>query len=233
MHDLGTLAGYDNSEAFDINNSGQIVGDSGQGFPGEMISNGGAGFLYDGTMHALATSNTIYASGINATGQITGEFSPTGGPPAHVFVETNGATQDLGDPFGGGGSVGLGINDSGQVVGFSLQSDGVTSRAFVSNGGTLQDIGTFGGRQTIALDINNAGQVVGVSGLPDNSNHAFLYSNGTLVDLNSQIDPAAGWVLLGAASINEAGQIAGAAELNGLEHAIILTPNQVVSTTPP
>jgi hypothetical protein len=47
-----------------------------------------------------------------------------------------------------------------------------------------------------------------------------------MVDLNTKIDPATGWVVLGASGINDAGQIAawGTNNLTGARHALRLTP---------
>ncbi len=50
---------------------------------------------------------------------------------------------------------------------------------------------TQGGVDSIGLGINNAGQVVGTSRLAPTLEHAFLYSNGQLRDLNDLVDPRA------------------------------------------
>ena len=71
--------------------------------------------------------------------------------------------------------------------------------------------------------INGLGQVVGVSG-----NSAFLYSGGKLTDLNSAIDPNAGWTLDYANGINNNGQITGFGFHDGRTEAFLLTPNAAV-----
>jgi len=43
----------------------------------------------------------------------------------------------------------------------------------------------------------------------DNSFRAFMWKNGTGIDLNTLIDSASGWVLLSAKTINDSGQIVG------------------------
>jgi probable HAF family extracellular repeat protein len=57
--------------------------------------------------------------------------------------------------------------------------------------------------------------------------HAFIYSGGVMLDLNSLLNSnAAGWELQYASGINAAGQIVGFGTLNGGQdaHAFLLTP---------
>src|SRR5262245_25686666 len=65
--DLGTLGGPD-SYAYDVNNHGQVVGES---FLNLSQSHA---FLYDGTMHDLGTlgGSSSYAYRINDSGQAAG-----------------------------------------------------------------------------------------------------------------------------------------------------------------
>jgi probable HAF family extracellular repeat protein len=68
--------------------------------------------------------------------------------------------------------------------------------------------------------------VVGEAQTPSGAAHAFLYDGTTMRDLNSLLDAsAAGWEVLRALDINDAGQIvADARHSNGSEHAVLLTP---------
>ena len=87
----------------------------------------------------------------------------------------------------------------------------------------MTDLGTLSG-DTIseALGINDLGQVVGYSG-----GRGFLYSGGTMVDLNSLVDPSLECNLQ-AMGINDRQQIvAVGSELlgdSGQEHAALLSP---------
>jgi probable HAF family extracellular repeat protein len=56
--------------------------------------------------------------------------------------------------------------------------------------------------------------------------HAFLYSDGTMLDLNTLLAPEyAGWDLTSANGINDNGWIIGGARgPDGLDHAFLLTP---------
>ena len=59
-----------------------------------------------------------------------------------------------------------------------------------------------------ALGLNAAGQVVGGSYTTGDAFHAFLYSGGTMIDLNNY-SSGVGWVLGNAAAINDKGWIVG------------------------
>jgi len=48
---------------------------------------------------------------------------------------------------------------------------------------TATDIGTLGGEEASAMDINDLGQMTGWAMLADGTSHAFLYSNGSMVDV--------------------------------------------------
>lgn len=55
-------------------------------------------------------------------------------------------------------------------------------------------------------------------------NHAYIFSDGKIMDLNSLIDPASGWNLELATDINDNGQIVGTGIVGGMHHAYLLTP---------
>ena len=61
--------------------------------------------------------------------------------------------------------------------------------------------------------------------------HAFLYSNGTMTDLNNLISPSFGWTLESATAINDNGQIVGyGLGPSGQTDAFLLTPVPEPST---
>jgi probable HAF family extracellular repeat protein len=87
----------------------------------------------------------------------------------------------------------------------------------------------FGPDGSGALGINDAGQVVGFMpafGGPIR-NHAFLYADGALTDLNRLIPSGSGILLESAAAINNAGQIVGSGwSADGRSrHGFLLTPD--------
>jgi probable HAF family extracellular repeat protein len=159
--DLGTFGG-NQTNAYEINNSGQVVGN--------YSLNGWHSALYDnGTWTDLGISGESYAFAINNSGQIVG-YSTNSFGTRIAFLFDNGAMTELGTL--NGNSTAYGINDIGQVVGSS-------GNAFLwdsSNG--MQNLNDFlpsssGWTLTTANAINNAGQIVG-NGYINGEQHAFL-----------------------------------------------------------
>jgi probable HAF family extracellular repeat protein len=229
IQDLGTLGTGSFSEAWGVNNAGQIVGWS--------YTNGGGGltgvhaFLYteaQGLIDLTPDSDQGTATDINEAGQVTGYKTALGG--YHAFRWQEGTFVDLGVLPGFAHSFGWGINASGQVAGNSTSASGNSERLVRYTDGTgLQNLGGVG-EHNVAMGINALGQVVGTRG--SSQKRAVLYSDAAgLRDLNALIDPSLGWVLLAANDINDAGQIVGYGFNNftGLTHAVRLRP----TNTPP
>lgn len=221
MADLGTLPGGHESRGRGINNQGEVVGDS-----------YGRAFLYkNGKMvdlNSLIPADSGWtlgtASGINDAGQIvgTGRYHLRIG---HGFLYSEGKITDMGalsgtsqdpkDPGSHGGSqyYGGGINDQGDAIGTSERalSDG---SAFLYSKGRLIRFETrayWSGAEA----INNLGQVVGsFAFLRGGSSgeiviHAFLFTGGRFVDLNTLIPKRPHWLLEEAYGINDRGEIVG------------------------
>jgi probable HAF family extracellular repeat protein len=230
VQDLGTLGTGFYSEAWGVNNLGQVVGwsytNEGSGLTGVH------GFVYseaEGLVDLTPESDTGSALDINDAGQVTGYKTALGG--YHAFRWQGGTFVDLGVLPGFAHSFGWAINASGQVTGNSTSGSGNSERLFRSiDGEGLQDLGGEG-EHNVALGINAAGQVVGTRGR--SLTRALLYTDAAgLQDLNTLIDPSLGWVLLAANDINDAQQIAGYALNNftGQTHAVRLRPT---SAPPP
>ena len=224
--DLGALPGGDYSEGLAVNGSGATVGYS--------YTNGGSfvgihGFRYTdaaGLVDITPTADTAYARGINTFGQIAGTRE------YRAFRWSAGTFTDLGVPPGFAHSFGYAINDAGQVAGHVVSGDGNSERLFRYTNGTGMVVLGGVGENNSAFGINSKGDVVG-EGLPGTSTglfhgfRALLYTDEAgLVDLNTLIDPASGWVLLSATGINDAGQISGRGFNNFTQRttAIRLTP---------
>jgi len=229
MHDLGTLGGH--SEGRDINNGGHVTGVS--GLTGNAIHHA---FLYDGVMHDLGTLGGTSSGGwgINDSGQVTGHSYTTGDDhtTTRAFLWTpttpNGASGtmlDLGT-LGGPSSEGYGVNSSGHVTGGSYTAENA-QHAFLYDG-AMHDLGTLGGTISTGQGINASGHVTGWSYTNSGDTgdtHAFVYAEASgMVDLNSLIDPLAGWTLIRGWAINDVGQITGTGVIGGEEHAFLLTP---------
>jgi len=260
MHDLGVLNSVpDFSRAFGINGVGQITGvstaaDHGSymqhpfffdgtmhdlGFPGagEGINDSGhivgmtgtRAFLYDGSVHLLGTGsgNQSNAVSINNHDQIAGTISTVNAIGSAVVEHAffyDGTLHELG-ALGGTNSLGRQINDAGHIVGWANTLSDAASHAFVYDG-TMHDLAPTDPNSSEALGINNGGQVVG-----DFSHGAFIWTATTgMLDLNSLIDPAAGWFLVSAGGINDVGQITGLGQIGGHVHAFLATPVPEPST---
>lgn len=219
--DLGTLTGSGNSHAFGLNDSGQVVGLSAapEGhYRAFLYSNGAMRDL--GTLGGADSS----AAAINDAGQVAGS-SATADGETHAFLYSNGLMSDLGTLESHTTSYATAINNAGEVAGASYTPGGPSS-AFLYSGASMQALGTLGGPGSGATGLNDAGHVVGWSDTAhDAEPHAFLYRDGRMLDLNTLPEvAAAGWRLVYAAAINNAGQIAGRGIVNGQARAFLLSP---------
>ena len=100
---------------------------------------------------------------------------------------------------------------------------------------SVTDLGTLGGTTSTANSVaaqgtNAAGMIVGSSTTSDNAEHAFLFAQGQMFDLNTLCDLATSdfRVLTVARAINDSCVIIGEGiTTNGSKHAFMLTPLQV------
>lgn len=205
MEDLGTLPTYGKpySEAFDINDSGQVAGTV-RFHTRDPRHN--ACKWEDGAIERLGDLGCPWpyvpgsaARGINNVGDIVGATSIRDTLGDHAFIHSAGVMKDLGTLGGSSqSSLARAINDIGEIVGVSKY---YPYHAFRYSGDSMLDLGTLGGNSSDAFDINNIGQVVG------ESSTAFVWdetdgmrSIGTLGGNSSR-----------AYAINDVGQIVGTA----------------------
>lgn len=183
----------------------------------------------------LGGSNTA-ATAINSNAHVAGyadlppPYTPAG-VVHHAFLYMNGATQDLGTL--GQNSEASALNDSDVVVG-RWQAGDLSSpwQAFRYANGAMQNLGTLGGGSSEALAISPAGVIVGWAQTSSNAQHAFIWSDGVMTDLNTLIPSGTGWVLEAATGIAtgistaNAGResIVGYGQYQGQRHAFFLTP---------
>ena len=225
MTDLGVLSGKTKRWAYGINDHGQVVGASASiGDTRPFLSDSINGIqdlgLLPGTLQGIAGD-------INNNGEVVG--SCTGIP----FLWDDVKGLQVLETIAGTDSIAIAINDRGQIAGNSYTAEGFIHACLWDESHRVHDLGTLPGRETsTALGINNYGDVVGSSmEWPQSDQHAFLWTDGAMNDLNNFLPPDSGWELVVAKDINDAGQIVGwgRVDLDGdgtfdETHAFLLTP---------
>ena len=114
------------------------------------------------------------------------------------------------------------INNSNIMAGYSTTAGGYTEACIWENATSIISIGTLGGNESWAEAINDENIIVGSSLTSSDDEHAFVYMDDQMLDLNDYIDASSGWVLTTAQDINLCGQIVGAGIINGETHAFLL-----------
>jgi probable HAF family extracellular repeat protein len=237
MRDLGTLGTGTDAQAILINEAGQVVGWS------YVSSNPSpfcvAGFLTtdsfiwdrkDGMKDLGSLGGTCtLATDLNNHGQFVGASNLTGDQKQHAFLWEHGSMQDLGGSLGGDYTGAYAMNDAGAVVGYAFLPGDTTFHATQwSHPGKMTDIGLVGNDTcSSAGSINARTQVVGESA-PDcnfDNARAFLWEDGSLVNLNALVPHRSALYLQFAENINERGEIVGTGlDAQGNGHAVLLIP---------
>lgn len=240
MRDLGTLHGSTDAQALLINERGQVVGLSYVGsaptpscnaglslVTGSFIWEEGKGMRDIGNLGGTCTT----AQDLNNRGQVIGASNLAGDQAQHAFLWEDGSMRDLGGSLGGNFTGAFALNEQGNIVGFATLPQDATFHAVLWTGiGNLTDLGVLGNDQcSLGASINARMQVVGSSLATCNSDTgsvtAFLWEDGSIVDLNALIPSSSSLSLQFTQTINDRGEIAGTgADAAGDEHAFLLIP---------
>jgi len=210
------------AEAYGINDSGQIAGQCRnsmflQGYACVVSSNGAITALPESNptieclyINTIIPANIPAAVAINNNGQVLGNcFNGAGGL---AVVWTNDTPTVL-PTLGGVAGNGTAISGNGQVVGTSQTSTGAED-GFLWSNGTMTDLGS----NFSPAAVNASGVIVGGQ---------FVYSGGTLQNLNNLIPAGSPYQIQSATGINNNGQIVANATASGnpyQEHALLLNP---------
>ncbi len=194
------------TEAFGINNGGQIVG----AFYGHDFVTHGF-LLSDGvfTQIDFPAATATYATGINDSGQIVGFYTVMGSD--HGFLLT-GINFTMIDVLGASSTWASGINNQGVVVGYSFTN---VYSGFIWNQGVVTTLtdpkASTGG--TSATAINNLGDVVGYYGNAAGKTVGFVFKNGRFQDISFPK-----WNAVVPLGVNDIGRVVGfAISENGSE----------------
>lgn len=203
-----------------ISRRGMVVGQGEEG-DGRQLIRYDAGKVSTLAMPAGATA--YHPDVINDQGQIAGSAGISygahiNGAPAQygswgisrAYLYSAGKVSYLGFLAGYNQTYPQGINQQGVLVGTASYSGPLPRECITAKG----------------LTMNLIEMATRCRPTLSKPNRAFIYSNQGLVDLNRLLSPeqAAQYVLTGAAAINDAGQIAATATVNGQSRAVLLTP---------
>lgn len=244
---LALLSGGNNSYALDMNDRGQVVGFSDTDvYDLDCATARTAGFRFqaviwepNGRIRQLAPfkgDTVANAFGINNQGQIVGNSGVCGSITPPPYVTPSHAVLWLrdGTPINvgslGGAAAASAINEHGDVSGTSLTAEG-SPEAFLwrPETGKLVELKPPAGF-VLAVNpccktINNEREIVGLMFNADFSQqHAFVWKEGIMIDLNDLIPKGSPWMLQSANGINASGQIAGQGLIHGEVHAFLATP---------
>lgn len=231
MNTLPALTGQSWSDAFGINNQGQIVGRSVSSDHKQRAVRWDSGSTTD--LGGFTGQGNGIAYGITGFGRAYGVSDGRAfltAPNAVINPETD-ALLSL-----SGAASALGCNENNEVVGFYRDALFV-EHSFVYRNGAMVDLGPPlpGNTQSHANAINDHSIIVGrtfwsevIYSTRVDHNTAVIWRDGKMIDLNTLIPSDSGWYLLSAIDINNVGQIVcSGTRADFSTGELILTPNGI------
>ena len=202
-----TIVGPVNSQPYDINQAGVVVGTYPYGRGTRGFLNRGGGVVGIGAV-TLASSLAI-----NDKEQVLGNWTTSSGQ-SRGFIYYRGTRRDIGT-IPGRATTYTDINNAGYITAIGSSTEPSTGpRSFLrAPNGKFIDIGNlpFENPITRALALNNRNQITGESGpflLPDIPFHGFIWTRGVMRDIGTL-----GYEPVGGQDINDRGQVTGYAAL--------------------
>jgi len=238
MRDLGTLGTGTDAEALLVNEHEQIVGVSyTNSVPSfycaqnlDLLLTTGAFLWQNGNMKDLGNfgGTCTFPDDLNDQGQVVGLSTLAGDQFQHAFLWNHGSLNDLPNTIGGSNGAAIALNNAGDAVGWASLPGDQDVRAALWRNNTMTDLGTVDGDPcSVGSSINATKQVIGVSvpACDFSQTRAFLWEDGSIVDLNTLIPPHSELYLTSPETINDQGEIAGLGlDSNSNEHAFLLIP---------
>lgn len=203
------------SIALGVNDAGQIAG-------WRTLAGGTMAFRYHGGVFddiSVPGGEATAASLINAAGDVAGTINMADG--RHLFLFSGGALRDV-----GAGISASAINDAAQLAGLALISAS-KSHAFVTRAGMPVDLGSLAAApndSSAARSINRSGHIVGWSNTPDGGKTGVISVGAGLQDLRTLLTADTPAALTDAFWINDAEQVAAIGDVDGHQHAYLLSP---------
>jgi len=222
LTDLRTLGGK-SSEAWDVNNAGQVVGRA-ENAKGETRA-----FLWEagrGMRDLNAPGRDPWAFRISGKGQVIGY---TEGNTRSFQWERGKATILNPTPLEGFKAfVALNINERGDIIGgFDRGGAGGTHEdriALYRDGKTTLIELPQPSKSSNAFGLTSNGLVVGNAFQTPSGQHAFIWKDGKSALLNHLLPPEEKWDIYFATAVNDKGQIAAVGRREGKTHMLLLTP---------
>lgn len=218
MQEIGAFVGT-TSDAHGINNGTQIAGEE-NNHVGDNLS-----FLWEADTYNYISGvgQFSHALAINEMGQVAGVGGDTDYYAPFIYDENTGLTWP--EASSSYNCWIEDINDSGILAGWLVASGWEYGYPHIwDENGNMITLSTLGGTYGKAMAINNSGQVVGGSDTEGGDQHAFLWEDELLVDLNDLLLDGANWELIEARDINSYGQIVGYGTYDGATRGFIMIP---------